>query len=394
MTSAVLESEVRPWPTERPLHALCAVVAALIWLIAVVSIIGIVYAAILGAFFFVAHAAFVAHIRGSAVKLGPSQFPQLYEAVERLARRIGLDETPDTYLMQSGGALNAFATRFLGLDLVVLYSDLLDACGDNDAARDMIIAHELGHVRAGHLKGQWFLLPALLVPFLGTALSRAREYTCDRYGAAGAADRDGALLGLTILAAGGRHAPRVDRRVMVAQHGDLNTGWMTIGQWLSTHPPLLKRMAALDPSLAPADASTRAGSVRALAIVGAVVVLLGGVSWLAVTKLGGFMQEVRRQQAAMGGESSYPSVDPTAEMDSLRAFVLREGTAGVPVDVEALYERWAAAHPGQPQPLDPFDGQWYGYLADAQGFTLYSSGPDGKPETDDDIVLRTPLPGR
>jgi Zn-dependent protease with chaperone function len=129
--------------------------------------------------------------------------------VERVARRIGLDETPDTYLMQSGGALNAFATRFLGLDLVVLYADLLDACGDNAAARDMIIAHELGHVRAGHLKGHWFLLPAMLVPFLGTALSRAREYTCDRYGAAGAGDREGALLGLTILAAGGKHAPLV-----------------------------------------------------------------------------------------------------------------------------------------------------------------------------------------
>jgi hypothetical protein len=46
--------------------------------------------------------------------------------------------------MQAGGNLNAFATRFRKANFVVLYSELLSACGDNTAARDMIIAHELG----------------------------------------------------------------------------------------------------------------------------------------------------------------------------------------------------------------------------------------------------------
>ena len=397
MTSPSVVAEVRPWPTERPLLAVSAVVAALIWLIAIVSVIGILYAALLGAFFFVAHAAFVAHVRGSTVKLGPRQFPQLYEAVERMARRVGLERTPDTYLMQSGGDLNAFATRFLGIDLVVLYADLLDACGDSAAARDMIIAHELGHVRAGHLKGHWFLLPAFFVPFLGTALSRAREYTCDRYGAVGAGDRDGALLGLTILAAGGKRAPLVDRRVMLEQHGDLDTGWMTIGQWLSTHPPLLKRMAALDPALAPPSASTRTGVVRALLIVGVVLVTTGALSWLVATKFRGFLADVERQAAATRETPRDGSADPrsvAADLESLRAFVLLEATAGpgVPADAQALYERWQSTHPGEPELRDPFDGQWYGYRVDSESFTLYSSGPDGSPETADDIVLRTALP--
>jgi hypothetical protein len=91
---------------------------------------------------------------------------------------------PEVYLQQQDGAINAFATRFLRSHMVVLMADLLEACGSNDAARDMIIGHELGHIRAGHLRFHWVLLPVAFVPFVGSALSRAREYTCDRYGRA------------------------------------------------------------------------------------------------------------------------------------------------------------------------------------------------------------------
>ena len=63
------------WPSEIPLLVITGLVSAGVWILAAVSIIGLAYAAFLGAFFFVAHAAFVAHVRGSAVKLGPDQFP-------------------------------------------------------------------------------------------------------------------------------------------------------------------------------------------------------------------------------------------------------------------------------------------------------------------------------
>jgi Zn-dependent protease with chaperone function len=207
------------------------------------------------------HLGFVSHVRGNAVRLGPDQFPELHERVTLLAQRMGLERVPEAYLMQAGGSLNAFATRFLRSNMIVLFSDLLEQCGDNEAARDMIIAHELGHIRAGHLRWRWLIAPSLIVPFLGMALSRAREYTCDRIGAAGAGDRDGALLGLTILAAGGRYAPLVNREAFVAQRAAFATGWMTIGEWLSSHPPLAKRMVAIDPSLGvgrPASSAARA----------------------------------------------------------------------------------------------------------------------------------------
>lgn len=280
------ESPIRVtrWPSERPLFAVSLAAAIVLWVVICVSVIGLVYAVFLGAFFFVLRLAFVAHVRGNAVRLGTDQLPALHARVAQLARRMGMARVPETYLMQAGGTLNAFATRFLGHDIVVLYSDLLDACEGDEAARDMIIAHELGHLHAGHLRWRWLLIPSGFIPFLGSALSRAREYTCDRYGAAGAGSVPGATRGLTILAAGPKQAARVNQAAFVRQREALDTGWMTLGEWLSTHPPLAKRIAQLDPALDTHPRGAR-GAARAAAIVALVLLPLVGVTWVAATKL-------------------------------------------------------------------------------------------------------------
>ena len=287
--------DVERWPSEVPLLLLCIIFSLLVYLVLFFSVIGLVYAAFFAVFFFVAHAVLMAYIRGSAVRVGPQQFPELHRRVEEIADRLGMEEVPAAYLMQAGGALNAFATRFLGLNVIVLYSDLLEACGDNLAARDMIIAHELGHIRAGHLRFRWLIAPASLMPFLGTALSQAREYTCDRYGLVGAGERGGALMGLTILAAGGRHAARVNQQELARQREDLNTGWLTIGEWLSTHPPLARRLAALEPALVADRPRLYAGRVRALVIVGLLVGLVLGGGVYAALKFPKLMKEMQRQ---------------------------------------------------------------------------------------------------
>jgi Zn-dependent protease with chaperone function len=130
------------WPTERPLQVLVILAAIAIWVALAVSLIGLAYACVLAVFFFLAHVAFITHLRGSAVRLGPEQMPELHQRVVALSERIGLRPVPDAYLVQAGGALNALATKFLRANFIVLFSDLLEACGDNADARDFIIAHE------------------------------------------------------------------------------------------------------------------------------------------------------------------------------------------------------------------------------------------------------------
>jgi len=371
-----------------PLFVFSALVAALMWVVIVVSIVGLFYAVVFGLIFFVSHLAFVAYVRGSAVKLGPTQFPELHERVCALAAAMGM-APPEAYLMQAGGALNAFATRFLRRNIVVLYSDLLDACEGDPAARDMILAHELAHLRCGHLRWTWFLLPSYIVPFLGSALSRAREYTCDRFGAAGAGDRRGAVRGLAILAAGPRYVDQVNLQALVEQRRDLNTGFMTLGEWLQSHPPLSKRIAAIDDSLAPGHFHPLRGRALALAIIALFMVFgVGGSVALAVVG-SRWLEEFERTLEAEGSAFLDPDAGAAqveADFRELLAFVGANWEADrPPSSIEAIQERWEETR-DTPFPADPFDGRWYGYARLEGAFHFWSSGPDGEAGTTDDIL--------
>ena len=376
---------IQRWPTERPLFLVNVVVAAGLWLIFFMAAPQMLtWVCSILALFGMMHLALIAQVRGSAVRLGPDQFPELHAHVEQLSGRIGLRRMPEVYLMQQDGAINAFATRFLRTHMVVLFSDLLEACGDNVAARDMIIGHELGHIRAGHLWGHWLLMPVNFIPFVGAALSRAREFTCDRYGRAAAGDEDGALLGLTILAAGGRYAPQVNRLALAGQHRQIARGWMIVGEWLATHPPLSKRLIALAPHLAPAPGTDRMRWGRPV-FAAVVVFLIGGISmgtWLpSLPGLGRKPQPPAKSATALSQARN--------DLERLQALIEADARAGrqVPWDVWELYARWSAVHGKDSEPMDPFSGYWYDYDQRGGAYRLWSTGPDGENRTTDDIVI-------
>ena len=397
MSTAVLSTSpdirVERWPSEVPLFILALIASAGLWLLAVITIIGLIYGVILGLLFFVIHLAFIAHVRGNGVRVGPGQFPEVHAAVERLAHRIGMRKVPEAYLIQGGGMLNALATRFVGSDIVVLYTDLIEACGPDEAARDMIIAHELGHLHCGHVRWNFLIAPAMLVPFLSGALSRAREYTCDRYGRAGAGSAEGAVLGLTILSVGGRLAHQIDRRVLMSQQSALNTGWMTLGEWISTHPPLVKRIAQVDPSLREMSVDGTAGGMRALGIlrVALAPIFIAGVVAALL-----FPAWIARNASSRGNGTGSTHQAPTPQVGTAQArkefamlasFIREEERAGrgLPWDTPELYDRWNAANPGRGELRDPFDGTRYAYEQRGTQFKLWSVGPDAEWQTGDEL---------
>jgi hypothetical protein len=303
---------------------------------------------------------------------------------------MGQRHMPAVYLMQQDGALNVFAMRFLRSHMVVLLSDLLEACGDNQFARDMIIGHELGHIRAGHLRARWLLMPSSFVPFLGSALSRAREYTCDRYGAAAAGDREGALTGLAILSAGGRFGPLVNRAALARQRGDLRGAWMIVGEWLGSHPPLSKRLMALAPEMEMAPVQPARGALvwvrPAFAAIVVVTVGVGAVAaYLPRLGVGGRRTMERR--------SSPPTAEAIAQvrrdLESLGAFVEaeRQKSGRLPWDVYELYARWNEIYPTEKEPVDPFSGYWYEYDWHDDAYRIWSVGRDGKNRTLDDMIF-------
>ncbi len=311
---------VTPSPAEKPLRVALLVVGIALWIMIVVSVIGLVYGIMLGLFLFFAHLSLIAHIRGSSIKLGPDQMPEIYGRVVELSRRVGMAKVPDVYLRQSGGLLNAFATRFGRANFVVLFSELVYACGNNRDALDFIIAHELGHLHRGHLNLRWLIGPAFFIPFLGTAYSRACEYTCDRYGFQASDNPDLSLDGLCILAAGPQFAHAVNRSAFAAQDRDLNTAFMKLGEWFATHPPLALRLSALASHLTPTKiGSSLSANLGALAIALLIVVIpIGGGVFFIKSAINDVTKQINAASNSRNLPSSTPYSPPSYPSDRTR----------------------------------------------------------------------------
>jgi len=239
-------------PRERILYALMVVVSLLVYggllfaslLKPQLGATILMYAAILSLLGLFAHGLALGRVRGNAVRVSEKQFPQLHRLATVHARKLGLKQVPAVYVMESGGLLNAFATRFLGRDFVIIYSDVLElALAQGEAAVGFIVGHELAHIWRGHLKYRWLTAPGRLMPYLGVAYSRACEYTCDRIGAY--CQPEGAISGLLVLAAGKQLHAHVDVREYAAQAVTEQGFWTKRAELMSSHPHLPKRVAAL-----------------------------------------------------------------------------------------------------------------------------------------------------
>ena len=238
-------------PKERIYYAICLAVSLLAygWAIAALAsgnpVAGgmIVYAVMFGVAFWMLHALFLGRLRGNAVRVSERQLPDLHAIVVEQSRALGM-EVPDVFVTQAGGVLNAFATKFFRRRFVILYSDIVELAREQgEAAVRFVVAHELAHIKRRHVNRQWLILPATFVPFLGSAYSRAREYTCDRFGAH--LVPEGAVSGLLVLAAGKRLYREVDPNEYVRQTNTEGGFWFWLAEKTSTHPNLTKRVAAV-----------------------------------------------------------------------------------------------------------------------------------------------------
>ena len=168
--------------------------------------------------------------RGSAVRLSPRQFPDIYAVKEDFARRLNLRRDPEIYLMSGNGALNAFAASTFGYDFVVIHSELFSNTYEkNKEALAFIVGHELGHLRLGHTR-LWYQLSIAYVdrvPLLGGFLSRAREFSCDRHGAYLAPRGEE---GLVLLAAGRYVYKEVDVDELLEQARQFRGFWPAVAQ--------------------------------------------------------------------------------------------------------------------------------------------------------------------
>ena len=271
-SAPVLDLRPLVHPKEKIYFGVCVAVSVFLYLIlagiildggpAAGTVLLYLFLGILG--YFLIHGLHIGHVRGNGVRVSDRQFPQLHAIAEEHCRRLGM-EAPAIFVLQSGGVLNAFATRFLGRNFVIIYSDVLAlATQKGEKAVSFVVGHELGHVRRKHMTLRALLYPSMIIPFLGGAYSRACEYTCDRFG--NALEPEAGVDGLLVLAAGRDLYDQVNS-IEYGKQRNTETGFFVrFAEILSTHPNLPKRVAALD-ALRQRESIPKRPSVREVAAV-------------------------------------------------------------------------------------------------------------------------------
>lgn len=228
---------------EKVYFGIAVAISALVYLGLVFSIIGIIYLLIgIGVSVFI-HGLNLGNIRSNGVKLTFKQFPEVHKKVQELCKEMGIINVPSVYVLESGGLLNAFATRLFGRNFIVLYSDIFEIIKNgNDKELTFVIAHELAHVKRNHMTKNLLILPAMWVPFLGNAYSRACEYTCDRMATHYTQDIFAAEKALTILAVGKEIYDQVDIEEYLHNSASEQGFFIWLSHVMSTHPPLPVRI--------------------------------------------------------------------------------------------------------------------------------------------------------
>lgn len=188
----------------------------------------------------------------NGVELGEKQLPELYELYKNLALEMGFSEEgenkiPQLYIINGNGVLNAFAAKCaLHKKYLVLHSDMIDiAYNNNDfGILKFVLAHELGHVKCGHLNlRRTVIMPIMTLLLLNRSLARAQEYTADRVASYYAPDNVDDII---YLYAGKNLGGRVDMEEYIksAKQFEHNI-WLRIVNFMSNHAVGYRRVRAL-----------------------------------------------------------------------------------------------------------------------------------------------------
>ncbi|HEU5131856.1 MAG TPA: M48 family metallopeptidase, partial [Pyrinomonadaceae bacterium] len=105
----------------------------------------------------------------SAVKVTPTQCPDLYAKLQIACTTLGVD-MPDLFVQQNP-IVNAF-TGGVERPVIVLYSQLIERLSDDEVLA--VVAHEVGHIHAEHVL---YLTAARLIEFLAKSAVLASPLT-------------------------------------------------------------------------------------------------------------------------------------------------------------------------------------------------------------------------
>jgi len=239
-------------PKEQTYLLVGAVIGAIVWLLLLPLLLMLIWFVIPFAIvLWIAEQFFRAELLGNAVKVSDEQYPEIHAIVKSQAGVLNLASIPEVFVINSQGAINALAVKFVSKKYVILYSSLIDVMLAHGSLKElsMVIGHELGHHAVGHL-AWWktFLLkPAMFIPFFGAAYSRACELTADRIGLYLCGDSEAARRGLIALASGSIYlAPKTAVKAFTEQERQMPPLFGFLHDLYATHPRTTRRVLELE----------------------------------------------------------------------------------------------------------------------------------------------------
>lgn len=185
-----------------------------------------------------------AQLRGSAVKVQSDQFPEIFEMVRRISKNLGLQEPPETFIVEDN-LQNAFALKLGRRKFLILIDDVVwgALATGNVKALSFIIGHEVAHHALGHTGVLRSRIAAHWRP-----LSRLDEFSCDAVSHALFQDPTAARDALALLLIGPQLYQRLDRDALDRQAREVVSDKFSKKvekKRRLTHPLLLRRYAAV-----------------------------------------------------------------------------------------------------------------------------------------------------
>lgn len=149
----------------------------------------------------------VRRLQAFGVTVSERQFPEVYQAVEAVCNRLGVENKPKVVVLQSGEA-NAFALRFARKKVIIILTEMLEGIIEKPAELRALIGHEVCHSVLNHgMRGKFEL-------YMPAKYRAARELTCDNAGLVAADDLTAAKAMQKKLCAGKHLFERVDEEAL------------------------------------------------------------------------------------------------------------------------------------------------------------------------------------
>lgn len=181
----------------------------------------------------------------------PQSSPELYALVERCRQR--LNAPPVVVYVVNNRERNAYTFGLSSPNVIVLHSSLLRIMDADELA--FVIGHEMGHVVFSHtwlntLIGGMAGIPmpfgaAIVLTLIFRSWSRACEYSSDRAGLVACGRLDKAVHALVEIVAGDVNDPAQIQQVLQLLDQQDEQAGSILGEFLSTHPLIAKRVAEL-----------------------------------------------------------------------------------------------------------------------------------------------------